>query len=152
MDDIGKRIKDSQAQEAQGMADLGGVRHGGSGAAWSRKADGRRNSSWVLPDHLLVEFKRTDKKSYSIKSSELEKLFNEAVGEGRVPLLGIGLNNREYILMERDDYAELLDLLTRLLEAVDGRPEVEERREVSGRGPRDVLPHQASGLRPRGAR
>lgn len=107
-EDIRRNVKKATAQEKKTMEALGGKRHGGSGATWSRKADGRVNaSSWLAPGHAIVECKRTDKKSISIKSEDLEKVFVEAVMEGRIPLLSIELNNKRYILMEEDDYVEM---------------------------------------------
>lgn len=110
MNDQRRQVKKATAQENRVMGDLGGRRHTGSGAAWSRKADGSVNgAAWSDLNHAMVETKRTDKKSYSIKSAELEKLFDEAAMEGRVPLFGIELNGRDYILMETVDYIEVRD-------------------------------------------
>ena len=51
--------------------------------------------------------KRTDKKQITIKADVLEKIFDEAVGSGRRPALGIELNGRNYVLqLEEDDIAQ----------------------------------------------
>ena len=110
MDPLKKQVRQSMKQETRVMGSLGGTRTTGSGAAWNRKGDGRINGAqWFDPDHVMVEAKRTDKKSYTIKSAELEKLFDEAAMEGRAGLFTIELNGRDYVLQELVDYIELRD-------------------------------------------
>jgi hypothetical protein len=104
-----QQMRASMKQEKTQIEALGGKRHGGSGAAWSRKGDGRVNGAhWTDPGHALVEFKRTGKKQFTIKADEVEKIVSEAIMEGRAALFGIELNSRHYILMEQADYEELV--------------------------------------------
>lgn len=86
--------------------------HGGSvtprsGAGWAVKGDVRQPSTGVLFDASLIEFKTTGKKSYTIKSAELEKNVYEAIADGRQPAFGIELNRERYIIIPEDLYLEL---------------------------------------------
>lgn len=115
MNEYKRQMRASMKQESEQMESLGGKRHGGSGAAWSRKGDGRVNASkWTDLKHALVEFKMTGKKSISLKAADLEKITNEAILEGRVALLGIRLNDRDYIVMEHNDYEEMVHVIQQL--------------------------------------
>lgn len=118
MNNYKRQMRASMKQENEVLGSLGGKRHGGSGAAWSRKGDGRVNGAhWTDPNHALVECKMTGKKQITIKADVVEKIVTEAVLEGRVALLGIRLNGRDYILMEQPDYEELRDAVQRLDES-----------------------------------
>jgi hypothetical protein len=97
-----ERIKKSRLQENKGMQRMGGTRTAMSGAGWSRKGDGRTD------DHV-VEFKRTDKKSISLKESDLLKVEQEAWLDNRIPLLGIQMAGRNYIVMFEEDWLEMRD-------------------------------------------
>lgn len=81
------------------MAAFGGRVNGGSGNGWSRKGDGRTA-------HEVVEFKRTDKSQITVKAADLEKVCNEALADGRVPVLGFEVGGRSYVILEQDDYVE----------------------------------------------
>lgn len=121
MNDSKRQMRASMKQEKEGMEALGGQRHGGSGAAWSRKGDGRVNANrWTDLKHTLVEFKMTGKKSISLKSADLEKITNEAILEGRVALLGIRLNGRDYIVLDSNDYEEMVHAIEQLTEQLEG--------------------------------
>lgn len=97
------------------MERLGGVRHAGSGNG-SRKADGRANGlNWTDPDHILVEYKRTDKRQITLKADDLELLFDHALVTGRTPVFGFEVGGRDYTTLETGDYEELLDLVRSLL-------------------------------------
>lgn len=92
--------KQSQKHEKRLAKLVGGQRNAGSGAFWSRKGD-------VRAKDLLIEHKWTGKKSYSLSSATLEKITTEAILDGRTPVLGISLNNENYVLMLEDDFLEL---------------------------------------------
>lgn len=83
-------------QEKQIAKDLGGSRNAGSGA-FDRKGDVR------APD-ILVEAKWTSKKSMSVRHDVLEKICDEALREGRMPVVQIELNERCYAIVEWDDF------------------------------------------------
>lgn len=93
----------SQAHEKRLEKVIGGSRTAASGAFWSRKGD-------VRSEHYLLEHKYTDAKSYSLKAADLEKIRKEALMVGRVPLFGLCLGGRNYVLMLEDDWLELDNL------------------------------------------
>jgi hypothetical protein len=92
--------KQSLKHEKRLESALGGQRSAASGAFWSRKGD-------VRTDDLLIEHKWTSKKSFTLKSDILEKIITEAILDSRTPVLGISLNNRNYVLLEEEDFFEL---------------------------------------------
>lgn len=79
---------------------LDGSRSAASGAFWSRKGD-------VRTDDLLIEHKWTGKKSFTLKSEVLEKIVTEAILDSRTPVLGISLNNKNYVILEEEDFLQL---------------------------------------------
>lgn len=99
-----KGQKESKKHEARLAKALGGKRNAASGAFWSRKGDVRSHD-------LLVEHKWTGKASFTVKAAVLEKIVKEAILDGRMPVLGISLNNENYILLTEDDFLELRQTL-----------------------------------------
>lgn len=78
----------------------GGKRNAASGAFWSRKGD-------VRTDDLLIEHKWTGKKSVTIKAEVLEKITKEAILDSRTPVLGLHLNDENYVVLLEEDFFEL---------------------------------------------
>ena len=76
------KMKKSQRQEKRLAKDLGGKTQKGSGSKDFHKGD-------VKSPELLVEAKRTDKDSLSVKKEWLVKIFNESVSYGKIPALSI---------------------------------------------------------------
>lgn len=83
---------------------MGGSTTAASGAFWSRKGD-------VRSDDLLIEHKWTGKKTKTIKAEELEKITTEAIIDGRTPVFGISLNNKNYVILVEDDFIEMREKL-----------------------------------------
>lgn len=96
--------KQSQKHEKRLAKKVGGSTTAASGAFWSRKGDVRS------PD-LLIEHKWTGKKSFSLKAEVLEKIVTEAIIDSRMPVLGISLNNKNYVLLTEDDFLEMREKL-----------------------------------------
>ena len=96
--------KQSQKHEKRLAKKVGGTTTAASGAFWSRKGDVRS------PD-LLIEHKWTGKKSFSVKAEVLEKIVTEAIIDSRMPVLGISLNNKNYVLLTEDDFLEMREKL-----------------------------------------
>jgi hypothetical protein len=92
--------KQSKKHEARLAKKFDGKRTAASGAFWNRKGD-------VRTDELLIEHKWTGKASFTVKATVLEKIVNEAILDSRMPVLGISLNNENYILLLEDDFLEL---------------------------------------------
>lgn len=97
-------LKQSQKHEKRLAKAVGGTRNAASGALWSRKGD-------VRSDDLLIEHKYTGKKTYTLKADDLEKNVKNAILESRMPVFGISLNNKNYVLLTEDDFLEMREKL-----------------------------------------
>lgn len=95
-------VKDSQRQERRLASKLGGTVNSGSGNGWVRKGD-------VRTEDELFELKITDAKSFSLKDAELEKLTNQALVDGRMPIFMVQFKTtgNEWVIMSKDDYLEM---------------------------------------------
>lgn len=86
-------------QEKRVAKEQGGTRNAGSGA-FDRKGD-------IRTPGMLWELKWTGKKSKTITSTELEKIVGEALAEDRLPVFGLELNGRNYVVLEEDDFVAI---------------------------------------------
>lgn len=95
-------LKDSQRQEKALARKLGGSVNSGSGNGWLRKGD-------VRTEEELFELKITSAKSYSLKDAELEKLTNQALVDGRIPVFMVEFKTtgNAWVIMSKDDYLTL---------------------------------------------
>jgi len=91
----------SVSQERSTAKALGGARVSGSGNLWHSKSD-------VKTDTFLVECKRTDKASYTIKLEELVKNMVEAMRAGKNPMVQVEFGKKRFAIIPWDT---LLDLL-----------------------------------------
>lgn len=89
-----------EQQERRLVKQTGGERSAGSGA-FSRKGD-------VRSSLMLIEAKTTGKQSYTIQAKELEKIWREALIDGRMPVLQFDLNGTAYAIIPWDDLLGLL--------------------------------------------
>jgi hypothetical protein len=96
--------KQSKKHEDRLAKAIGGQRSAASGAFWSRKGD-------VRSTDLLIEHKWTGKASFTVKAAVLEKIVKEAILDSRTPVLGISLNNENYVILTEDDFLELRQTL-----------------------------------------
>ena len=80
-----------------------GKRTRGSGNQWSSKGD-------IQSEIFLIEDKSTDKHSFSVTAKLWEKIWEEAIQDGRIPLLSIQLNkdNKNLIVVDQRDFLELI--------------------------------------------
>lgn len=92
--------KQSQKHETRLAKKMDGSKVAASGAFWSRKGD-------VRTDDLLVEHKYTGKSQFTLKAAELEKINTEAILDGRIPVFGVSLNGRNYVLLDENDFLEM---------------------------------------------
>jgi hypothetical protein len=92
-------IKDSQKQERAFSRMVGGSLNSGSGNGWLRKAD-------VRTEKELFELKITDKKSYSLKDAELDKLTDQALIDGRIPVFMVEFKStgNSWVILSKNDY------------------------------------------------
>ena len=95
-------VQDSQRQEKALARKLGGSVNSGSGNGWLRQGD-------VRTDNDLFELKITSAKSYSLKDAELEKNYNQALIDGRIPIFLVEFKSsgNSWVVMSKDDYLTL---------------------------------------------
>lgn len=114
--------KQSQAHEKRLAKRIGGSTTAASGAFWSRKGD-------VRSAELLIEHKWTGKLTKTISSRELEKISTEAIMDGRMPVFGISLNGKNYVILDENDFIEVFDDRERLralpVQAEDSAPDAD---------------------------
>lgn len=96
---VPRNLARSRAQEKRGASLHGGRVQPGSG-------NGRHHKGDVRSENYLIEYKRTDGKQLAIKAEWLEKIRQEALVIGRVPLFGFELGGRDYVVMEAADLPE----------------------------------------------
>lgn len=95
-------LKDSQRQERTLAREVLGSVNAGSGNGWVRKGD-------VRSDTELWECKITSAKSYSLKQAELEKLNNQALMDGRIPIFLVEFlkQGEAYVILSKEDFMEM---------------------------------------------
>jgi hypothetical protein len=64
----------------------------------------------------LIEHKWTGKKSFTLKSDVLEKITTEALLDSRTPVLGISLNDVNYVVMDENDFLTMREFLLQCIE------------------------------------
>jgi len=101
--------KQSLKHEKRLAKAVGGQRNVASGAFWFRKGD-------VRSQDLLIEHKWTGKKSFTLKSDILEKITTEALLDSRTPVLGISLNEVNYVVMDENDFLTMREFLLQCIE------------------------------------
>jgi len=97
-----ERIKRSRRQERDTAEHYGGRTQPGSGSGWVHRND-------VRSDEFLIENKRTDKGSITIKADDLRKLRINATRLDRIGLMEIQLGGHDYVVLHRDDFAGYID-------------------------------------------
>lgn len=100
-----KRLrKKSNKQEKRAADTYRGSRQPASGAGWVRKND-------VRSENLLIECKLTEnKKSYTIKFSDLRELEVRAITEDRLPVLQFDLSGKQYVVLTQEDFLGLINV------------------------------------------
>lgn len=94
--------KMSQKQEARTANTYKGSKQPGSGAGWARKND-------VRSEQFLFENKLTTAKQYSFKKIDMMQLTERAILEDRIPVFQIDISGHRYVLLNEDDFLELID-------------------------------------------
>jgi hypothetical protein len=110
-----RRVKDSQGQERRVGEAGGGRRVRGSGS----KPHARGDAVWEQHG-ILLEAKRTEKKSISVKGEVLDRITREAMATGKVPALAIEVKTEFAV---RDWVALPLPVLLKILEDAGGEEE-----------------------------
>jgi Holliday junction resolvase len=89
-------------QEKRLAKAVDGKRRAASGAFWSGKGD-------IRCEGYLIEAKWTGAKQITVKAQVLEKIVTEAVIEGRIPVLAIELNKKNYVVLTEEDFLDMKD-------------------------------------------
>lgn len=87
-----EKLGRSKSQEERAATDLGGKRTPASGAMWSSKGD-------VKARRFLVECKRTEAASYTLKLSELTKIHIEAMQAGKEPAMQVEFGKSRFAVI-----------------------------------------------------
>jgi len=95
-------IKRSRQQEKRTAQASSAGLVSGSGNQWHSKGD-------VKTKRLLIECKQTAKESYSLKLHELQKIQLEALKAGRTPVMALDIAGRDFVVLRKTDFEELLD-------------------------------------------
>jgi len=93
--------KRSRKQEDHLAEAYRGRRNVMSGAGWSAKADVRTHD-------FLIEAKTTRAGSFSLKLKDLMELRRQAIADDRVPLFIVDISGRSYVVLEDDDFREMV--------------------------------------------
>lgn len=97
-----RHLQRSRRQEKRGARDYDGSQNSGSGNGWVRKAD-------VRTDSELIEFKTTSKDSFNLRATELRRLWDHALIDGRMPVFDIEFADSGVtcVVLDKDDYMTL---------------------------------------------
>lgn len=96
-----ERKRVSRKQEKHVAKSIGGRVQPGSGSGSLNKGD-------VRTADALIELKTVlqGKKQITIKHADLLQIEREAMVSGRVPVFGIRMGNRDYVMLTREDWEE----------------------------------------------
>lgn len=89
------RLSRAKRSERRVARLTGGRLQKGSGCSFDQKGD-------VLTDVFLIECKTTEKNSYRLTVADLEKVRQQAVRYGRVPVMSIEMQGKRYWIMEAE--------------------------------------------------
>lgn len=64
----------------------------------------------VKGDDYLIQLKYTDKQSFTLKQSDLEKAIREAISEGKEPMFVVSFGGIEYYIFTENQYKEYIEL------------------------------------------
>lgn len=96
-------LRKSKRQERRTADTYRGSRNAGSGSGWLRKND-VRTTEFLFENKLT-----TNTKSISLKEVDLRELTERAIVEDRMPVLQFDLAGRRYVVLNEDDFLELID-------------------------------------------
>lgn len=97
------RLRTSRKDERGTAKRLGARQHAGSGSG-SKKHD-------MHTTKALIENKTVLKgnKQITLKATDLKSLYYQAATQGRMPVLHISLDNRDWVLITETDYLEKVE-------------------------------------------
>ena len=102
---VDKKIRKWRAQESRVAAARGATLHSGSGNQ-RKKHDSSTSSNGFGTPGVLIENKRTDKQSYSIRLAELLPFEQRSDAQGKRPEFHIEIDGHDYVLLRLADHLE----------------------------------------------
>ena len=90
-----------QPKEDNDAKSFNGRRNRGSGNRWYAPGD-------VSSEKFLIESKQTEKKSYSLSKSKLNKIYDEALFSYKIPLMSIRIQDLDLVVMFKEDFDKFL--------------------------------------------
>lgn len=96
-------LRKSKRQERRTADTYRGSRNAGSGSGWLRKND-VRTTEFLFENKLTI-----NTKSISLKEVDLRELTERAIVEDRTPVLQFDLAGRRYVVLNENDFLELID-------------------------------------------
>lgn len=96
-----ERRRASQRQEKAGARRHGGRLQAGSGCGRLQKGD-------VRTDDALLEYKTVigGQRQITLRLADLRQVEHDAVVSGRIPVLGVQMGGRDYVVLTAEDWEE----------------------------------------------
>jgi hypothetical protein len=90
-----------QLKEDNDAKVFNGRKNRGSGNRWYNPGD-------VRSEKFLIESKQTDKKSYSLNKSKLNKIYEEALFCFKIPLFSVRIQDMDVVVLFKEDFEKIL--------------------------------------------
>ena len=90
------------------------ARKKGLNSRWNFSGMGVFKKGDLQIEQFLVEAKTTEKSSFSVRANLLEKIRKEATRKALKPAMLVNVKGQEYIILEFEDFLDLLDLIAEL--------------------------------------
>lgn len=94
-------MKQWEKKEKKDSKDFGGSRQRSSGSTWFAPGD-------VKTDKFLIDSKFTEKNSYSLNKQTLDKIYEEALFQDRIPMLSLDIAGTEVVVVFKEDFLNLI--------------------------------------------
>lgn len=91
----------SRKQERNGAREFGSTLTPGSGNGWVRKND-------AMNRYHSFEYKTTASRSFTLRRDVLETVERQALLDGREPVVIVDIAGREYAVITKDHFRELI--------------------------------------------
>ena len=102
--------KKGMVDEKKASKELGGSLVPNSGALWFAKGDIILKKEMFGFNGIMIQNKKTDKKSYTLQERELLTLNDEALVDDKIPVFRIGFESDAYMVIPEWFFKALLEL------------------------------------------
>lgn len=89
-----------QKKEQRDAEDFGGKVTPRSGGFWSFPGD-------VKTDKFLIDAKSTEKNGYRVTKKVWNKIVDESIKSGKIPMLSLEIDDLELIVLDKNDFIAL---------------------------------------------